>query len=621
MTKRALGTLLAIALAGLWGAGLSFAHWRGDAWFLDRAEATMTDLRTLVRGTRTPPQSVTIIAVDDELVRLEGAYPVARATLARIVDTVAGFGPKAVALDMLLLDAGSEADDSALAKSLGQTRSVIAAAAVFEDSTQQVPENGDGALARVPVADRLLLPLKRFSDVAAVGLVNVATDYTGTPNLLPMLFRTGDRIEASFPLRVASVAMAAEPVFEEGSLTLGNRAIKTDLGQRLPIAYYGPRGTIETISAAAVLNGQLARESIEDRIVVIGSTVTGSGDVFPTPFDPVLPGVEVISTAILHLVAGEGEVRNREVRLADAGLAVLLPMIVVGLLAWRRSAVALAAIAAVAIIWLVANLVSFSHGIWLGVALPIAATVPPAILFGSAQIWQGRRRAQQFAQQTQLLQRFQSPGLGDWLKKHPDFLTEPVRQDAAIVFIDLSGFTRLSQASGPTAVRELLDDFYKLVEQEVDANQGVITNFMGDGAMIVFGLPEPSANDASNAARCCTALATHAQEWLASLPASVAALVGVKLGAHFGPIIASRLGGGSQQQITATGDTVNVANRLMEVAAGHGVVLALSDDLFQAAGGDQAVFASGKLSGPARSHIRGRTGTLPVWLWRSHMPG
>ena len=621
MTKRALWTLLAIALAGLWGAGLSLAHWRGDARLLDRAEATMTDLRTLVRGARIPPQAVTIIAIDDELVRLEGAYPVSRATLARMIDAVAKFGPRAVAVDMLLLDAGSETDDAALAKSLAQTRSVIAAAAVFEDSRQKVAADGGGALARVPVADRLLLPLKRFSDAAAVGLVNVATDYTGTPNFLPMLFRTGDRIEASFPLQVASVAMATEPAFDEGSLTLGTRSIKTDLGQRLPIAYYGPRGTIETISAAAVLNGQLARESVEGRIVVIGSTVTGSGDVFPTPFDPVLPGVEVISTAILHLVAGDGEVRNREVRLADAGLAVLLPMIVVGLLAWRRSAVALAAIAAIAVAWLVVNIVSFSHGIWLGVALPAAATIPPAILFGSAQIWQGRRRAQRFAQQTQLLQRFQSPGLGDWLKDHPDFLSEPVRQEAAIVFIDLSGFTRLSQTSGPAAVRELLDAFYKLVEQEAEANRGVITNFMGDGAMIVFGLPEASADDASNAARCCTALATRAQEWLASLSTPVAAMVGVKLGAHFGTIIASRLGGGSQQQITATGDTVNIANRLMEVAAEHGVVLALSDDLFHAAGADQALFASGKLRGPAKSRIRGRTGTLPVWLWQSQMPG
>jgi len=43
--------------------------------------------------------------------------------------------------------------------------------------------------------------------------------------------------------------------------------------------------------------------------------------------------------------------------------------------------------------------------------------------------------------------------------------------------------------------------------------------------------------------------------------------LGFKVGAHFGTIVASRLGGGSYHHITATGDTVNVASRLMEVAA------------------------------------------------------
>ena len=111
---------------------------------------------------------------------------------------------------------------------------------------------------------------------------------------------------------------------------LGDRAVPTDLGQRLPISYYGPHGTIETVSAATVLGGGLSREQVEDRIVVIGATVIGSGDVFPTPFDPVLPGVEVISTAISHLVAGDGLVRDSPVRLADAAMAVVLPMILVG---------------------------------------------------------------------------------------------------------------------------------------------------------------------------------------------------------------------------------------------------------------------------------------------------
>src|ERR1700691_3941356 len=55
--------------------------------------------------------------------------------------------------------------------------------------------------------------------------------------------------------------------------------------------------------------------------------------------------------------------------------------------------------------------------------------------------------------------------------------------------------------------------------------------------------------------------------------------LGFKVGAHFGVIVASRLGGGSYHHITATGDTVNVASRLMEVAASHGADLALSNDL------------------------------------------
>jgi adenylate cyclase len=86
-------------------------------------------------------------------------------------------------------------------------------------------------------------------------------------------------------------------------------------------------------------------------------------------------------------------------------------------------------------------------------------------------------------------------------------------------------------------------------------------------------------------------------------------------------IVASRLGGGSYHHITAAGDTVNVASRLMEVAASHGVELALSDDLFQAAGPDCALLKSGDLVGPETTGIRGRSGSLMIWLWRQTSNG
>jgi adenylate cyclase len=155
----------------------------------------------------------------------------------------------------------------------------------------------------------------------------------------------------------------------------------------------------------------------------------------------------------------------------------------------------------------------------------------------------------------------------------------------------------------------------------VEEHGGFITSFMGDGAMILFGLPESRPEDARNAALCCVKLCERTEQWIESLPPSLASRIGVKVGAHFGPIVASRLGGDSHQHITATGDTVNVASRLMEVAAKQGATLAVADDLLQQTGAESALRGSGILTGPKESRIRGRSQALSVWFWRSDSSG
>jgi adenylate cyclase len=613
-----LQTLIALMLAGLWGFAVYFAQGHGHLRFLDRIESTMSDLRTLVRGARVPPDLVTIVAIDDTLVKQGGSYPVARADLARIIETIAKLEPKVIAIDLLLVDRVTDEGDDALARSLAGRPTAIAAAAVFPEASQSLPADNDGPLARLPRAEKFLLPLKKFAEHAAIGIVNVATDRSGTPQSAPMLFRTSDRVELSFPLRVAALAIGVEPTIEPNRLVLGERSVATDADHALPISFYGQRRTIRTISAVSALSGEIA-PAVRDRIVVIGSTVTGGGDFFPTPFDSLMPGVEVIATAITHLMAGDGMLRDRAVRLADGMIAVTLPMILVGLLAWRRSTVGLFAAGAVVLIWAAANFLAFSKGIWLSAAVPVAAAAPPAILFAAVQLSSGRRRAQYFAMRSELLEQFQAPGIQQWLSKDPDFLNQPVRQNAAIVFIDLSGFTSLSERLGPDRVRELLKDFHALVDREAVACGGMITSFLGDGAMILFGLPEPMADDAFRAAECSVGLCGSAEQWLTSLPRSIAARLGFKVGAHCGEIVASRLGGGSYHHITATGDTVNVASRLMEVAANHGVELAASNELLRAAGRDCALYKSGVLTGPRETRIRGRSAALAVWLWRSDL--
>lgn len=612
MTRR-VQILVALVLTALWGAGIYAAHANGHLRFLDHLEATLTDLRTQIRGVQVPPDLVTIVAIDDTVVKRGGSYPLPRADLARVVDTIVQFKPKVVAIDLLLVDRSAAIGDATLANTLATGPMVLAAAAIFPTASETVAPSSEGPLAVLPQAERFLLPLPAFADHAEVGVVNVATGQSGSPLSVPMLFRTHDKVELSFPLRVATRALDKPLTIAPDHLMLGDRVVPTDTDFALPITYYGPRRTIRTVSAQSIFDGTLSRAAIENRIVVIGASVAGGGDFYPTPFDSLMPGVEVISTAITHLVAGGGIVRDRKVHIADALAAILLPVLLVGLLAWRRSALGIIAAAAVMIAWAGLNLFAFTHGVWLNGATTLAAAVPPVAIFAGVQLWAGGRRTQYFAAKSRSLALFQAPAVQEWLARDPNFLSKPVRQDAAVVFIDLSGFTALSERTDPDALRDLLKAFHALIDKAAVDCGGMVTGFLGDGAMLLFGLPHAMPDDAARALKCSIDLHRGVERWIASLPPAIGGQVGFKIGAHFGPIVASRLGE-SHQHITATGDTVNVASRLMEVAAQNDARLALTDTLLDAA--DFHGAPDGVLTGPLLTQVRGRSGVVTVWFWR-----
>ena len=347
MTDKGFQMMGALLLAALWALALGYGHFIGNVRFLDRAEAALTDLRLLARGERPAPDLLTIVAIDDDTAASRGGYPLPRAELAGIIEAIARLAPRIIAVDLLLLDRGNEAGDAALAQALKRHPSVIAAAAVFPDAVQSIEPADNDALARLPRAEKFLLPLKTFSDNAATGVVNLTTDSSGTPRGFPMLFRTRDKVELSFPLRVAGLATGAEPAIQPDGLMLGKRRISTDIDHVLPLAFHGRHRSVRTVSAAALLNGEVPPDALRDKIVVIGATVTGGGDTFSTPFDPVMPGVEIVATAIGHLMTGDGIRRDRFTRGIDAVLAVVLTLLLVILLAWQRSAVGLFLIAAV----------------------------------------------------------------------------------------------------------------------------------------------------------------------------------------------------------------------------------------------------------------------------------
>ena len=130
-------------------------------------------------------------------------------------------------------------------------------------------------------------------------------------------------------------------------------------------------------------------------------------------------------------------------------------------------------------------------------------------------------------------------------------------QEAAILFIDLTGSTELAASHPPQQVAEVLNDFFRIVVNAVDARDGMINKFQGDAALAVFGVPLRSGNAASAA----LATARTLGEQLRELP-----LVDFGVGVSAGSVFAGNIGAENRYEYTVIGDPVNEAARLADLA-------------------------------------------------------
>jgi adenylate cyclase len=145
---------------------------------------------------------------------------------------------------------------------------------------------------------------------------------------------------------------------------------------------------------------------------------------------------------------------------------------------------------------------------------------------------------------------------------------------AAVLFVDLQGFTHASETRSPADTAHFLKEFHSQLEDVVAAYRGIVAQFLGDGALILWGLPQPRDDDPAQALACARDMLLRLKRWRPDNPA--------RIGLHFGPVAMAQLGGRHQAQFAAAGDTVNVASRLEAAAKATGMVLVISDDMVAA---------------------------------------
>src|SRR5690606_19858222 len=134
------------------------------------------------------------------------------------------------------------------------------------------------------------------------------------------------------------------------------------------------------------------------------------------------------------------------------------------------------------------------------------------------------------------------------------------------LFADIVGFTRLSERLAPDAVAELLNCYFNAINCAADFYRGTIDKYMGDCAMLVFGVPEKDSEHLYHALCCAVMIQRLILRINEQRRAQGRVTVEFRIGINAGTMLAGNLGSQSRMQYTVVGDAVNLASRLSNMA-------------------------------------------------------
>ena len=178
------------------------------------------------------------------------------------------------------------------------------------------------------------------------------------------------------------------------------------------------------------------------------------------------------------------------------------------------------------------------------------------------------------------LSRYFSPNVVDQLSQNDDPLKQVRRQDVAVLFIDIIGFTRLAAGQDALKVIELLRGFHGRMEREVFRHHGTLDKYLGDGLMATFGTPMAGTQDATNALACARDMISALNQWNLARRRAGEPEIHVGIGIHFGEAVLGDIGA-NRLEYAVIGTAVNVAARLEVMTRELQSNIVISENLHQ----------------------------------------
>lgn len=172
--------------------------------------------------------------------------------------------------------------------------------------------------------------------------------------------------------------------------------------------------------------------------------------------------------------------------------------------------------------------------------------------------------------------RYVTPEIVERILANPtDHWMKGAKIESTVLFVDIRGFTSLSETMEPEKVVVLLNSFFTCVYDAATKHKGHINKYVGDGAMVIFGAPVSNPEHAEDAVRAALDIKKeivkmNQEKRTGDTP------IHIGIGINSGEMVAGNLGSPMRMEYTVIGDHVNIASRLTSIAKGGEILISSS---------------------------------------------